>query len=198
MESTTQLINETFVFVLLFASVVSLYAYLTHRQEEDGPTNSQRIRAALAARYLTSSGEAPEVREVIHVPVAEPAPNQYDTHPAFDITQSLDQDALIRLLCYQIDERTGKLYSANKIADFIGGTRADVLAVVRDERSSEISQPYQSEPVRTIYSRDDKVVGYVDNRPIKQAANGEEYVMIRNQYIPRGLYVAGDLELQPA
>lgn len=197
MESTTQLVNETFVFVMLFIACTVTYAVLSHRRDEDGPTNGRRLLDVLAARYLIPSSDADAaVREVVRVPVTEPPANQYDDAPEFDITQPLAQEQLIRLLCYQIDEKTGKLYSANKIADFIGGTRADVLAVVREERSGEKPQPYQAEPVTPRKLEFARTLP--DGKVVRVDQWGVEWVQQENQLIPVDMYIAHFLTPQAA
>lgn len=67
------------------------------------------------------------------------------TSEAPTISHKMSDVDLIAVLTVQKDERGGYRFSANKIADFVGGTRADVLAQIRVIR--EPSPPVQYQPL---------------------------------------------------
>jgi hypothetical protein len=101
--------------------------------------------------HITSSRVGGEAREPVRASAEPPDTAAARTSstgaivppvPAPSISHKMSDAELIVLLSVQKGD-AGYRYSANKIADFVGGTRADVLAQIRAVREGPPAEPYR-------------------------------------------------------
>lgn len=82
------------------------------------------------------------------VPVPEPVPEPVRTTHEIDLRElaaRLTYDEQLLLLAH-LNDRDGRPYSSNRIAAFVGGQRADVLAALRKIRPSDATETPQPAP----------------------------------------------------
>jgi hypothetical protein len=148
-------VTEAIKAALWLGVALAIYAYLSHRTEDNGPTRWQRWRDWLVEHYLTSSSDGAPAgsaggSEPVHVPVPDtstaagtsagaPASTDRDL-PDIDAAEAgtegwapprlslhLSDAETIALLALQRDKSGKYRHSANKIYALVGGSRKAVL-----------------------------------------------------------------------
>lgn len=102
------------------------------------PIIMSRVVSVVAPEPVRTSAEPPDTNAV-RTSTLE------DDRTTFEppiISHKMTDVELIAVLTVQKDERGGYRFSANKIADFVGGTRADVLAEIKAIRNPSSSARY--------------------------------------------------------
>ena len=158
-------VTEAITAALWLGVALAIYAYLSHRTEDNGPTRWQRWRAWIVEHYfLSSSDSTPGADaagiEPVYIPVSEtgihadtsapiPAPADRAAPDIEAPNRGMDDDGwqlprvsrhisdgeLIVLLA-ALRAPSGKhRFSANQIAALVGGNRNTVMARVKELRA---------------------------------------------------------------
>jgi len=155
-------VTEAITAALWLGVALAIYAYLSHRTEDNGPTRWHRWRAWYTARYMSSSDSAPAAAEwSANQSVDQSAPTslkgQTSAAAGAGLGPAADRDLpgleaehtgldTPRVSSYLTDSefivflatqklRNGKYrLSANDIVKTVRGDRTEVLAIVRQVR----------------------------------------------------------------
>lgn len=92
-----------------------------------------------AARAIEAKADLPDTHQ--GEPAAEP-PRTGGSEPI------PNRETLIWIVCRMVNVDGSYTYSANKIAEFVGGTRAETLAAIRAARGQAEPPPVTSAPLR--------------------------------------------------
>lgn len=130
-----------------FATIVSIVSHIKQRMAEEGEARRayrQRVygyahmssKAVSSARTIIEPRE-PDIRtpDANHLEPEEPAVREPAREP-INLRQLPKQD-LIVLLAVQRDEEEKYIYSSNDITKFVGGTAADVKALIAAVRAEK-------------------------------------------------------------
>jgi len=154
-------VTEAITAALWLGVALAIYAYLSHRTEDNGPTRWQRWRDWLTTHYLTSSSDSAPPHdagmELVSIPVSQTSMDDHTSAPtgagmsiaapdidALDagmddwsmprLSARLSDAEMIVLLATQRRADGKHRYSANQIQTLIGGDRNTVLARIKELR----------------------------------------------------------------
>lgn len=163
-----QQIQNTFWAGVIFMVVVSVFFYLSHRDEDHGPTRWARWKAWAIARYMSTPGPVPVLQEN-NTEQHSDAAEQPTEHPGTEGAEyvpglveqlaALDDDALLEALALVQTEDGEYRFAESRVGRFVGGRLEDRIEQVRAVRGVETPPP----PGRTLRVRDtegERVIPY--------------------------------------
>lgn len=103
------------------------------------PLIMSRVTSVVAIEPVRIAAEPPDTNAMR---TSTPEDDRTTLEPPI-ISHKMTDVELIAVLTVQKDERGSYRFSANKIADFVGGTRADVLAEIKAIRNPSLPAQYQ-------------------------------------------------------